>query len=268
LPRFAVGLEYDGTAYAGWQTQQQGVRSVQQEAERALSVLADSPVELTCAGRTDAGVHARLQVAHFDSDAVRPLRGWTLGANTNLPRDVSVAWVVPVPSHFHARYSAEARTYRYFIFNRNVRSALVEKRAAHVHRPLDHVRMREGALALIGNHDFSAFRSSECQARSTVRRLTRLTVERDGDWIVMDVTANAFLHHMVRNIAGLLMAIGQGDQAPGWASEVLQSRDRTRGGVTAPPEGLYMWAIDYPAAFGLPVAPRSVMIPPPSAPQV
>jgi tRNA pseudouridine38-40 synthase len=241
---------------------------VQQEAERALSVVADSSVNLTCAGRTDAGVHARLQVAHFDTEAVRPLRGWTLGANTNLPRDVSVAWVAPVPSHFHARYSAESRTYRYFIFNRNVRSALVEKRAAHVHRPLDHERMREGAGMLIGEHDFSAFRSSECQARSTVRRLTRLTVERDGDWIVVEVTANAFLHHMVRNIAGLLIAIGHGDQRPAWAREVLEGRDRSRGGVTAAPEGLYMWSIEYPATFGLPVAPGSVMIAPPSVPQV
>lgn len=268
MPRLAVGFEYDGTAYAGWQTQQPGVRSVQQEAERALGVIADSPVDLVCAGRTDAGVHARLQVAHFDTDAVRPLRGWTLGANSNLPRDISVAWVLPVPAHFHARYSAEARTYRYFIFNRHVRSALVEKRAAHVHRPLDHERMRAGAAALVGEHDFSAFRSSECQARSTVRRLTQLAVERDGDWIVMDVTANAFLHHMVRNIAGLLIAIGQGDQPPSWAREVLESRDRTRGGVTAPAEGLYMWSIDYPAAFGLPVPPRSAMIAPPTVLQV
>jgi tRNA pseudouridine38-40 synthase len=199
-------------------------------------------------------------VAHFESDAIRPLRGWVLGANTNLPRDISVAWVLPVPAHFHARYSAEARTYRYFIFNRGMRSALVEKRAAHVHRPLDHERMQAGATALIGEHDFSAFRSSECQARSPVRRLTRLTVERDGEWIAIEVTANAFLHHMVRNIAGVLMAIGQGEQSPGWAAEVLASRDRTRGGVTAPPEGLYMWSIDYPAAFGLPVAARSAMI--------
>lgn len=259
MQRFAVGLEYDGTAYAGWQSQR-GIRSVQELAEQALSRIADSPIALVCAGRTDAGVHAREQVAHFDTDAVRPLRGWLLGANTNLPRDISVAWVRPVPAHFHARYSAEARTYRYYIFNRGVRSALAEKRAAHIHRPLDHERMREGTLALIGEHDFSAFRSSECQARSTVRRLTRLTVERDGDWIAIEVTANAFLHHMVRNIAGLLIAIGQGEQRPAWAREVLESRDRTRGGVTAPPAGLYMWSIDYPEVFGLPVTPRSAIM--------
>ena len=267
MPRFAAGLEYDGTAYAGWQAQR-GAPSVQERAERAFSRIADSPVELVCAGRTDAGVHARLQVAHFDTDAVRPLRGWVLGANTHLPRDISVAWVVPVPAHFHARYSAEARTYRYFIFNRNVRSALVEKHATHIHRALDHERMRAAAGALIGEHDFSAFRSSECQARSTTRRLTRLIVERDGPWIAIEVTANAFLHHMVRNIAGLLIAIGQGEQSVEWAREVLESRDRSRGGVTAPPEGLYMWGIDYPVVFGLPAAPPSAMIAPPSGPQV
>ena len=148
------------------------------------------------------------------ASAVRPLRGWVLGANTNLPRDISVAWVLPVPAHFHARYSAEARTYRYFIFNRSVRSALIEKRATHIHRPLDHERMQRGcARRSSGEHDFSAFRSSECQAKSTIRRLTRLTVERDGDWVVIEVTANAFLHHMVRNIVGVLIAIGRGEQA-------------------------------------------------------
>jgi tRNA pseudouridine38-40 synthase len=258
--RFAVGLEYDGTAYAGWQTQQPGVPSIQECAEAAFSRVADSPVSLVCSGRTDAGVHARLQVAHFDSDAVRPLRGWTLGANTHLPRDISVAWVLPVPAHFHARYSAESRTYRYVIFNRNVRSALVEKRAAHIHRRLDHERMSAATQWLIGSHDFSAFRSSECQAKSTIRRLTRLTVERSGDFVTMEVTANAFLHHMVRNIAGLLIAIGQGERDPTWAREVLESRDRTRGHVTAPAEGLYFWSVEYPAFFELPThAPASAV---------
>jgi len=254
LQRFAVGLEYDGSAYAGWQTQQPGVPSIQLHAETAFARIADSPVSLVCSGRTDAGVHARLQVAHFESDAVRPLRGWLLGANTHLPRDISVAWIVPVPAHFHARYSAESRTYRYVIFNRNVRSALVEKRAAHIHRPLDHERMQAAAGALIGNHDFSAFRSSECQAKSPIRRLTRLTVEREGDFIAIEVTANAFLHHMVRNIVGLLVAIGQGERPVEWARQVLDSRDRTSGHVTAPAGGLYFWSVDYPEVFGLPIA--------------
>jgi tRNA pseudouridine38-40 synthase len=191
------------------------------------------------------------------------LRGWALGANSNLPRDISVAWVMPVPGHFHARYSAESRTYRYFIFNRSVRSALIEKRAAHIHRPLDHERMQAAAGALIGEHDFSAFRSSECQAHSTVRRLTRLTVERTGDWVAIEVTANAFLHHMVRNLVGTLLEIGRGEQPVGWAGQVLETRDRTQAGVTAPAEGLYLWSVEYPGAFGLPSGAGSAIISPP-----
>jgi tRNA pseudouridine38-40 synthase len=264
LRRYAVGLEYVGTAYAGWQTQQPGVASVQECAEVALGRIADARVDLVCAGRTDAGVHARLQVAHFDTEAVRPLRGWVLGANTHLPRDISVAWVLPVPAHFHARYSAESRTYRYVIFNRGVRSALVEKRAAHLHRPLDHERMAAAAPALIGSHDFSAFRSSECQAKTAIRRLTHLSVERSGDFVTIDVTANAFLHHMVRNIVGLLIGIGQGERGPAWAREVLESRDRTKGHVTAPAEGLYFWSVEYPEVFGLPTRPTQPALPPPN----
>jgi pseudouridylate synthase I len=251
LIRIAVGLEYDGTAYAGWQTQR-GPASVQERVTAAFAQVANEPVELVCAGRTDAGVHAREQVAHFDTHAVRSSRGWVLGANSNLPPDISVAWVRPVPRHFHARYSAEARTYRYFIFNRPVRSALVANRAAWIHRPLDHERMRAGAAPLVGEHDFSAFRSAECQARSPIRRLERLEVERHGDWIVIEATANAFLHHMMRNIAGLLIAIGRGDAPPEWSAEVLATRDRRQNAATAPPEGLYLWSVRYPAAFGLP----------------
>ncbi len=259
MTRFAVGVEYDGTAYAGWQTQT-SAPSIQSLAEQAFSRVANEPVSLVCAGRTDAGVHAREQVAHFESNAVRPLRGWVLGANSNLPRDISIAWVLPVPQHFHARYSAESRTYRYFIYNRSVRSALIEKRAAHIHRPLNHELMREAAAAFIGEHDFSAFRSSECQAKSTTRRLTRLVVEREADWVTVEVTANAFLHHMVRNLVGVLLEIGRGEQHIGWARQVLESGDRTQGGVTAPAEGLYMWSVEYPAAFGLPETGGSAII--------
>jgi tRNA pseudouridine38-40 synthase len=262
VARFAVGIEYDGSAYAGWQAQR-GAPSIQQLTEEAFSSVANEVVSLVCAGRTDAGVHARGQVAHFETNAVRPLRGWVLGANTHLPRDISVSWIVPVPAHFHARYSAEARTYRYFIYNRSVRSALVEKRAAQIHRPLEHERMREAATAFVGEHDFSAFRSSECQAKSTVRRLTRLVVEREGAWVTVEITGNAFLHHMVRNLVGVLMEIGRGEQPVQWAREVLESRDRTQGGVTAPAEGLYMWSVEYPVAFGLPGSGGSVMISPP-----
>lgn len=225
---------------------------MQQVLEAALSSIADEPIGVVCAGRTDAGVHARWQVAHFDTQAHRSLRGWMLGANTELPRDVSVVWCRPVPAHFHARYSAEARTYRYFILNRGTRSALAEKRAAVIHRSLDHERMSVAAALLCGEHDFSAFRSSECQAHSPVRRLERLAVARRGDWIIIDATANAFLHHMVRNIAGLLIAVGRGDAAPEWAREVLDGRDRRQGAATAPAEGLYFWAVRYSLAFGLP----------------
>jgi tRNA pseudouridine38-40 synthase len=251
MNRFAVGIEYDGTAYAGWQTQQ-SVASVQALAEAALSGVADEPVSLICAGRTDAGVHARWQVAHFDTHANRSLRGWVLGANTELPRDVSIAWARPVPAHFHARYSAEARTYRYLILNRGSRSALAAKRATWIHRSLDHERMAEAAIVLCGEHDFSAFRSSECQAHSPIRRMEHITVERRGDWVIIEATANAFLHHMMRNIAGLLIAVGRGDAQPSWAREVLECRDRRQAAATAPAEGLYLWAVRYPAAFGLP----------------
>jgi tRNA pseudouridine38-40 synthase len=253
VPRIAVGIEYDGAAYAGWQSQA-ALPTVQQVAERALSRIAAEPVSLTCAGRTDAGVHALGQVAHFDTSALRATRGWVLGANSELPRDVSVSWAVPVPGHFHARYCAEARTYRYVILNRLARSALLAARAAWVHRLLDHERMREAAQMLIGEHDFSAFRSSECQAKSPVRRMERISVERLGDWVVIEVTANAFLHHMVRNIAGLLIAIGKTDAPVSWVQEVLAGRDRTRNAATAVAAGLYLHSVRYPPAFGLPAA--------------
>ena len=261
--RFAVGVEYDGTAYAGWQTQQ-SARSVQQVTEAAFSHVAAQPVGLICAGRTDAGVHARWQVAHFDTTANRPLRAWLLGSNSELPPDVSIAWVRPVPMHFHARYTAQARTYRYVILNRTTRSAFAMNRAASIFKPLDHERMAEAASALIGSHDFSAFRSAECQANSPIRNVEKLTVLRQGDWILIEATANAYLHHMMRNIAGLLIAIGRGDAPASWAKEVLEGRDRKRNAATAPAEGLYFWGVRYPAVFGLPVPPdddRSAIMP-------
>ena len=261
--RFAVGVEYDGTGYAGWQTQQ-SAPSIQQVVEAALSRVAAEPIAVICAGRTDAGVHARWQVAHFDTSATRPLRGWLMGSNSALPSDVSIPWVRPVPMHFHARYSAQARTYRYVILNRATRSAFAVKRAAWIHRPLDQVRMAEAATVLVGSHDFSAFRSAECQANSPIRRVEKLTVLRQGDWVLIEATANAYLHHMMRNIAGLLLAIGRGDAPPSWARDVLEGRDRKRNAATAPAEGLYFWGVRYPAVFGLPVPPeddRSAIMP-------
>jgi tRNA pseudouridine38-40 synthase len=250
--RIAVGIEYDGSAFAGWQSQQ-ALRTVQQTLEGALGAVAAEPVSLVAAGRTDAGVHARAQVAHFDSEAERTPRNWLLGANSELPADVALRWAQPVPAHFHARYCAEARVYRYLILNRTARSALNAARTAWVTRTLDAAAMAEAAAQLVGEHDFSAFRAAECQAKSPIRRLTGLEVARRGDWIVIEAVANAFLHHMVRNIAGLLIAVGKGDQPPGWARTVLEGRDRTRGAATAPAAGLYLWEVRYPAAFGLPV---------------
>jgi tRNA pseudouridine38-40 synthase len=251
LPRIAVALEYDGAQFAGWQTQQAGVRSVQQTAEEAFSRVAASPVSLVCAGRTDAGVHALAQVAHFDTEAVRGERGWVLGANSNLPDSISVRWARTVPGHFHARYSAEARTYRYLILNRLGRSALAQ-RVALIYRPLDVERMAAAAALLLGEHDFSAFRAAGCQARSPVRRLYELQVWRCGEQVVIEATANAFLHHMVRNLVGLLLDVGVGKLPPEWAATVLASRDRTLSPPTAPAAGLYFWKVRYPQAFGLP----------------
>jgi tRNA pseudouridine38-40 synthase len=251
MMRIAVGLEYEGTRYAGWQSQR-SVASVQVLAESALGKVAAEAVSLVCAGRTDAGVHALGQIAHFDTTARRSMRAWMLGANCELPRDISLAWTRPVAPHFHARYSAEARTYRYFIFNRASRSGLIAHRATWVHRPLDENRMAQAAAALEGEHDFSAFRAAECQAKSPIRRLERLTVERHGDWVTIEATANAFLHHMVRNIAGLLIRIGKGDAPSAWAAEVLDGRDRRCGAATAPAAGLYLWHVRYPGGFQIP----------------
>ncbi|MGA7539360.1 MAG: tRNA pseudouridine(38-40) synthase TruA [Steroidobacteraceae bacterium] len=251
MTRIAVGLEYEGTRYAGWQSQR-SAPTVQGLAESALAKVAAEAVSLVCAGRTDAGVHARGQVAHFDTPAHRSMRAWMLGANAGLPRDISLSWARPVPLHFHARYSAEARTYRYIIFNRASRSGLLAHRATWVHRPLDEKRMAQAAAALEGEHDFSAFRAAQCQAKSPTRRLERLSVARYGDWLTVEATANAFLHHMVRNIAGLLIRIGKGDAPASWAAEVLAGRDRRLGAATAPAAGLYLWRVRYPEAFGLP----------------
>jgi len=251
MQRIALGVEYDGSAFSGWQ-EQRGQRTVAAELGRAVAEVADRPLYLVCGGRTDAGVHAGGQVVHFDAPVPRRARGWLLGINSNLPDDVSVRWAHPVPDWFHARFSALGRIYRYCILNRDTRSALQVRRATWVRRPLDLAAMQAAADRLVGEHDFSAFRASGCQSRSPVRRVDRIEIGRDGDQVWIDVGANAFLHHMVRNLAGLLIEIGSGDAAPTWATEVLESRDRRRGAMTAPPEGLYLRAIRYPAAFRLP----------------
>ncbi|HEU5137358.1 MAG TPA: tRNA pseudouridine(38-40) synthase TruA [Steroidobacteraceae bacterium] len=253
MPRFAAGLEYDGRAYSGWQYQP-GLQTVQDAVQRALSRVADAPVACVCAGRTDAGVHALAQVVHFDSAAVRSERSWRLGANSYLPNDVSVAWVREVPEQFHARFSATARSYRYVIFNRDSRSALAAGRATWERRPLDAARMHAAAQVLVGEHDFSAFRAVECQAKSPFRSVERLDVTRSAEWLTLEITANAFLHHMVRNVAGLLMSVGHGESPPERVVAVLASRDRKTNAATAPPDGLYLSAVRYPVEFGLPGA--------------
>jgi len=248
--RIALGVEYDGTAYNGWQRQRTGT-GVQAVVEAALERVANERIEVVCAGRTDAGVHAEGQVVHFDCTAERSARSWVLGANSNLPPDVNALWAEFVADDFHARYSATSRTYRYLILNRSTRSALWRDRAWWIHRPLGDEGMREAAQCLVGEHDFSAFRAAGCQALTPRREIFSISIERHGEWLIASIRANAFLQHMVRNIIGLLAAIGAGDQEPGWAGQVLDSRDRSRGGVAAPAHGLTLIGVEYPEAAGI-----------------
>ncbi len=249
--KYAACIEYDGTAYFGWQRLSHGP-SVQGEVEKSLSKVANHDVELTCAGRTDSGVHGIGQVVHFESDAIRDQKAWQMGCNTNLPDDIAVTWAQPVADEFHARFSAVSRSYRYVFLNCLVRSALNRHRAWWVYQPLDAERMHTAAQALVGKHDFSAFRAAACQASTATREILCVSVARDGDKIYLDITANAFLQHMVRNIAGTLAAIGVGNESIASMSEVLESRDRKRGGVAAPPHGLTLVKVRYPSDFPLP----------------
>ncbi len=249
--RLALGIEYDGGAYNGWQRQRVG-RGVQEVLERCASQVANHDVDVVCAGRTDTGVHASGQVVHFDTESVRSERGWLLGINSELPDDISVSWVKPVDDEFHARFSALSRHYRYRILNTLVRSALERDRCWWVHQRLDADAMHRAGQSLLGEHDFSAFRAAGCQAKTPNRELLSLSVERDGDWVVLEVSGNAFLQHMVRNITGTLVAVGSAQQPESWVGEVLESRDRKQGGITAPPQGLTLTKVEYPAAYGLP----------------
>jgi tRNA pseudouridine38-40 synthase len=250
--RLALGIEYDGTDFLGWQRLGHGP-SVQSAIESALSFVADEAIVVQCAGRTDSGVHARCQVVHFDTDAQRPTRGWLLGANSRLPTSISVRWAQLVDADFHARYSARARRYRYRILDRNIRPALLYRYVAWERLSLDADAMHRAAQALIGEHDFSAFRAVQCQARHAVRDMQEISIRREGEEVVVDVRANAFLHHMVRNIVGSLLVIGRGVNPEGWIGELLRGRDRTVAGATAPPQGLCFLGPLYPAKWGLPV---------------
>jgi tRNA pseudouridine38-40 synthase len=249
--RVALGIEYDGTDFFGWQRLGHGP-SVQAEVESALSFVADHPVEVTCAGRTDAGVHARCQVVHFDTHAARSERAWILGATSRLPREVAVLWARAVPDDFHARFSARARRYRYAILNRAIRPALDARFLSWERVPLDAGAMHAAAQALVGERDFSSFRAVSCQARHARRNVTEVSVRRDGGRVIIEMEANAFLHHMVRNIVGSLLEVGRGERPAGWMAELLAARDRNVAGVTAPPQGLTFLGPKYPSEWSLP----------------
>ena len=253
--RIALGLEYDGSRFLGWQTQPGG-GMVQDALEAALRTIAGEPVDVTCAGRTDRGVHALDQVVHFEVAAQRPVSAWVRGVNALLPESVAVQWAREVPAEFHARYSARARSYRYVLVNRAVRPAIAARHVGWFHLPLDLAAIRAAARQLVGEHDFSAFRSAECQAKSPVRTLHALDIEQRGERIDFMLRANAFLHHMVRNIVGTLVYVGKGKHPPAWAREVLESRDRSRAAPTFAAHGLYLERVEYEAQWGLPQAGR------------
>lgn len=249
--RTALGIEYDGADFIGWQRQLDG-RTVQGCVEQALSSVANEDVSVVCAGRTDTGVHATGQVIHFESAAVRAPDNWVRGANSNLPGDIRVQWAAEVDADFHARFSARRRHYRYVILNSPAATALLRNRVCQERLPLHVERMQVAARHLLGEHDFTSFRASACQAKSPVRMIYRLDVTRAGLCVYIDVVANAFLHHMVRGIAGVLIAVGRGDQAPGWAAQLLAARDRTAGGVNAPADGLYLVRVVYDGHLQIP----------------
>ena len=256
--RFAACVEYDGSNFSGWQTQKHDVRTVQEQVEAALSKVADEPVSIITAGRTDTGVHATHQVIHFESSSNRSLFAWCRGANRFMAHDVRLRWVVDIDDEFHARFSALSRSYRFVIHNAPIQSALYRSLSTHEFRPLDPKRMALAGQSLLGEHDFTSFRAAGCQAHSPVRTMQEFSLSSKGEWIWFDVKANAFLQHMVRNIAGNLIDVGSGKQEVDWIAELLALRDRKKGGVTAPPHGLYLAGVDYPEQFNLPSKHRNV----------
>jgi len=249
--RYAACVEYDGSAFSGWQAQKHSVRTVQETVEAALTKVADSSITIVTAGRTDAAVHATHQVIHFDSVADRTEFAWCRGANRFLPLDVRLRWVTPVDDEFHARFSALSRSYRFIINNTSIASALYRNHATPEYRPLDPRLMAEASKILIGEHDFSTFRAAGCQAHSPVRTLHSLELRAKDNWVWFDVKANAFLQHMVRNIAGSLIEVGCGKRSVDWLGKVLQACDRKLGGTTAPPNGLYLVGVEYPRDYKL-----------------
>ncbi len=252
--RIALAVEYDGSRYHGWQ-RQPGLMTVQASVEEALSKVADHDVTIHCAGRTDTGVHATGQIIHFDSDARRSSRAWIYGANSKLPKDISVCWAKPVSDEFHARFNATARSYRYIIYNNPIRPATSRSIVTWAYRPMNDQLMHQAAQKLIGEHDFTSFRAIQCQSQSPMRNIHAISVTRRGDLVIIDITANAFLHHMVRNMAGVLMAIGCGQKELQWVDQVLAAKDRSAGADTAPPYGLYLVKVNYPEEYGISYTP-------------
>lgn len=255
LKRIALGIQYDGSSWSGWQTQPDG-RTVQDVLEAGLEKFTRHEIATVCAGRTDAGVHAIEQVVHFDTGISREVASWIRGVNAFLPPSIAVRWACEVPrdaaDDFHARFSASARTYHYVIYNHPVRSPLLSGKVGWVFRPLDEVSMRNAARALIGVHDFSAFRASQCQAKSPVRTMHEIDIARKGNLIVITLRANAFLHHMVRNIVGSLIFVGSGKKSSIWLQEVLEGRERHHAAPTFMPDGLYLAKIEYDKKWQLP----------------
>lgn len=254
--RIACRVEYDGSCYNGWQSQPHaGVLTVQDLLEQALAVVADNPLRVQCAGRTDTGVHGFGQIVHFDPPVARSPKAWVLGVNANLPPQIRLHWAQAVPEAFHARFSAVARRYRYIIANTPVRPALLSGQLSWQRRPLDEQRMHRAAQHLLGERDFSAFRAASCQSSTPMRNVSEVSVSRSGELIVVDIKANAFLHHMVRNIVGSLLTVGAGREEPAWIASLLAGRDRTAAADTASADGLYLVDVEYPASFGLPATP-------------
>lgn len=249
--RFAICIEYDGSLFQGWQSQAHG-QTVQDHLETALSAIAGDPIRVIAAGRTDSGVHALAQIAHFDTTTMRPLQAWVRGSNALLPTAIAVRWARPVDEAFHARFSALSRSYRYVLFNHPVRPAIQHGRVGWHHRQLDADLMGKAARCLLGEQDFSSFRSSECQAKTPVKRLYRAEVARHGDYVIFDFRATGFLQHMVRNIVGALIRVGNGRRPAGWMAELLAARDRTHAAPTFAPDGLYFTGVEYAAVWQLP----------------
>ncbi|ORU90139.1 MAG: tRNA pseudouridine(38,39,40) synthase TruA [Cycloclasticus sp. symbiont of Poecilosclerida sp. M] len=249
--KIALGIEYDGSRYHGWQRQKKTTETIQEKVEQSLFIVADHPVTIVCAGRTDARVHAFEQVVHFETDKHRTEYQWVRGINSNLPADICVIWMKEVCDEFHARYSAAARYYRYEILNRWVKSALSRDHVTTIFQRLDEERMQAGANYLVGKHDFTSFRAQGCQGKSPIKTIHSVKINRLDDKISVDIIANAFLHHMVRNIVGTLLPVGHGEASPGWVEEVLAAKDRCKAGVTARPNGLYFKGAYYPRRFGI-----------------